>query len=435
MTTSLSVVVVLILLNALYVAAEFAAVSSRQTRVRQAAEAGSGAARWVLTVLSSPAQLDRYVACSQVGITLSSLVLGAFGQATLTPILADALESQAGMASGAALGTAATMMLVILTGSQVVIGELLPKSIALQFPTQTVIYTAFPMRGSLWLFRPLIAVLNGSGMMLLRLMRAPAASHRHIHSPEEISLLIAESFDGGLFSQEEQERFDRALRLSVLPVRRLMVPRLDIVAVDGSQTLDEVQRTLAQSAFTRLPVYEGNTDRIVGVLHAKTVANRIALGEGHRRATDVMRPIASVPESMRAERLVTELRRQRSEQAVVVDEHGSVAGLVTLEDLLLEVLGDTDSAPGGEDAPERLPDGRLRMSGRMRVDEAHEWLGVLWEGESDTVGGIVAEALGRVPRPGDRALIEGVEVEVESVEHLAVHTLLVRPFVLTGTEE
>ncbi|MDP2327555.1 MAG: hemolysin family protein, partial [Dehalococcoidia bacterium] len=318
---------------------------------------------------------------------------------------------------------------------QVVIGELLPKSIALQFPTQAVIYTALPMRASLWLFRPLIAVLNGSGMMLLRLLRAPAAGHRHIHSPEEISLLIAESYDGGLFSQEEQERFDRALRLSVLPVRRLMVPRLDIVAVEGSLTLDEVQRTLAQSAFTRLPVYEGNTDRIVGMLHAKTVAHRIAVGEGELRATDVMRPIASVPESMRAERLVAELRRQRSEQAVVVDEHGGVAGLVTLEDLLLEVLGDTDSAPGGEDAPVRLPDGRLRIAGRMRVDEAHEWLGVLWEGDSDTVGGIVAEALGRVPRPGDRAVIEGVEVEVESVEHLAVNTLLVRPFVLTGTEE
>ncbi|PKN78507.1 MAG: HlyC/CorC family transporter [Chloroflexi bacterium HGW-Chloroflexi-9] len=435
MTTALTVVILLILLNALYVAAEFAAVSSRQTRVRQAAEGGSGAARWVLTVLSSPAQLDRYVACSQVGITLSSLVLGAFGQATLTPILADALESAAGMSTGAALGTAATAMLVLLTGVQVVIGELLPKSIALQFPTQAVIYTAYPMRGSLWLFRPLIAVLNGSGMMLLRLLRAPAAGHRHIHSPEEISLLIAESYDGGLFSQEEQERFDRALRLSVLPVRRLMVPRLDIVAVEASLTLAEVQRTLAQSAFTRLPVYEGNTDRIVGVLHAKTVAHRIAVGEGHLRATDVMRPIASVPESMRAERLVAELRRQRSEQAVVVDEHGGVAGLVTLEDLLLEVLGDTDSAPGGEDAPVRLPDGRLRMSGRMRVDEAHEWLGVLWEGDSDTVGGIVAEALGRVPQPGDRALIEGVEVEVESVEHLAVNTLLVRPFVLTGTEE
>lgn len=435
MTTALTVVAVLILLNALYVAAEFAAVSSRQTRVRQAAENGSGAARWVLSVLSSPAQLDRYVACSQVGITLSSLVLGAYGQATITPVVADALESSAGMSTGAALGTAATVMLIMFTGAQVVIGELVPKSIALQFPTQTVLYTAYPMRGSLWLFRPLIAVLNGSGMMLLRLMRAPAAGHRHIHSPEEISLLIAESYDGGLFSQEEQERFDRALRLSVLPVRRLMVPRLDIVAVDGSLTLAEVQRTLAASAFTRLPVYEGNTDRIVGVLHAKTVANRIALGEGHVRATEVMRPIASVPESMRAERLVSELRRQRSEQAVVVDEHGGVAGLVTLEDLLLEVLGDTDSAPGGEDAPERLPDGRLRMSGRMRVDEAHEWLGVLWEGDSDTVGGIVAEALGRVPQPGDRALIEGVEVEVESVEHLAVHTLLVRPFVLTETEE
>ncbi len=432
MIVALTVIVVLIALNALYVAAEFAAVSARQTRVRQEAEAGNGAAKWVLGVLGSPAQLDRFVACCQVGITLSSLVLGAYGQATITPILADTLEGQAGMAGGTALGTAATLTLVMLTASQVVIGELVPKSLALQFPTQVVLATALPMRASLWTFRPLIAFLNGSGIAILRMLRAPAAGHGHIHSPEEISLLIAESHDGGLFSQEEQERFDRALRLSVLPVRRLMVPRLDIVGVDARTTLAEVQRTLASSAFSRLPVYEGTLDRIAGVLHAKDVALRLTAGEGHLRAADLMRPIASVPESMRAERLVAELRRQRSEQAIVVDEHGGIAGLVTLEDLLMEVLGEGDTSPGGSEAPERQPDGRLRMSGRLRVDEAYEWTGVQWEGESDTVGGIVAEALGRVPRPGDRAVIDGVEVEVERVEHLAVDSLLVRPAV---TEE
>ncbi|MEX2229310.1 MAG: hemolysin family protein [Dehalococcoidia bacterium] len=427
MITAIAVLAALVALNALYVAAEFAAVSARRTRLRQSAESGSRAARWMLAILEHGAGLDRYVAGCQIGITLSSLVLGAYGQASLTPVLAAGLRDYGDIGGTAALGLAAVVTLVLLTATQVVVGELVPKSLALQFPTQTVLYTSLPMRASLWLFRPLIAVLNGSGIAILRLLRAPAHGHRHIHSPDEISLLIAESRDGGLLSGEEQERFGRALRLSVLPVRRLMVPRLDIVGIEAQMPLHAVQDVLASSAFTRLPVYERTIDQITGLLHAKEVARRIATGEGHLRARDCMRPIANVPESMRVERLVSELRRQRSEQAVVVDEHGGVAGLVTLEDLLVEVLGDSDALHGGEIAPERLPDGRIRLPGRMRVDEAHEWLGVLWEGESDTIGGIVSEWLGQIPRPGDRVVISGVEVQVEAVDHLAVRTLLARP--------
>ena len=426
MITVLAVIAVLLVLNSLYVAAEFAGVSARRTRIRQWAEDGSSAARWVLRVVESPADLDRYIAGCQVGITLSSLVLGAYGQAQLTPTLVAALRT-AGVEGGTVVGIAATATLLVLTSTQMVVGELVPKSLALQFPTQTVVYTAIPMRMSLWLFRPLIGLLNGSGTAILRILGAPTVGHRHIHSPQEISFLIAESRDGGLLSADEQDRFDRALRLSVLPVRRLMVPRQDIVGIEASATLQEVQEALVASNFTRLPVFEGGADRIIGVLRAKEVASRIASDQGDLVARAVMRPIAHVPESIRAERLVAELRRQHSEQAVVVDEHGGVAGLVTLEDLLVEVLGVPEETPPGEVAPERLEDGRVRLPGRMRVDEAHEWLGVLWDGESDTLGGIVAEHLGHIAVPGDRATIDGVEVEVESVEHLAVHTLLATP--------
>lgn len=426
MTTALTVIAALIVLNALYVAAEFAGVSVRRTRIRQSAEEGSRAARWVLGIIEDSTRLDRYIAGCQVGITLASLILGAYGQATITPALSSALVS-AGMGLGAAVGVAATVTLVALTATQVVIGELVPKSLALQFPTQTVLYTSTPMRLSLWLFRPLISMLNGSGSGVLRLLGAPTAGHRHIHSPQEISFLIAESRDGGLLSASEQDRLDRALRLAVLPVRRLMIPRRDIVGVEAGASLREVQEALVASRFTRLPVYEGTIDRIVGVLRAKEVATHIASGEGERRARSAMRPIAHVPESIRAERLVAELRRQHSEQAVVVDEHGGVSGIVTLADLLVEVLGVAEPPQPGEVVPERLPDGRVRLPGRMRVDEARQWLGVLWEGESDTLGGIVAEHLGHIAATGDRAVIEGVAVEVERVEHLAVHALLATP--------
>lgn len=435
MTVALVIVLILIALNALYVAGEFAAVSVRRTRIRQAAENGSAAAEWVLGVVEDGARLDRYVAGCQIGITLSSIVLGAYSQAVLTRPLADVLQETADLGNVTALSTAAFILLIAITSAQVVLGELLPKSLALQFPTQTALYTSIPMRASLWIFRPLIALLNGSGIAILRLLGAPATGHRHIHSPGEISLLIAESHSGGLLSEREQERFTRALRLSVVPVRRLMVPRLDVVGIDASADLDEIQETLVSSGFSRLPVYEDTLQRVIGVLHAREVAHRIATGATNLRARDVMRPIASVPESMRAERLVAELRRQRSEQAIVVDEHGDIVGLVTLEDLLAEVLGAGETRGAGDHGPEQLEDGRLRLPGRMRVDEAHEWIGVPWSGESDTVGGLVSEHLGRIPSPGDTAAIAGVEVEVEAVDHLAVSSLLVRPLVAAVSEE
>jgi len=421
------VIVALISVNALYVAGEFAAVSARRTRVRQMAESGSRPARWMLGVLESGAGLDRYVAACQIGITLSSLLLGAYGQIAITPGLADLLEDQTDMGRASAVGAAATIVLVVLTSTQVVLGELLPKSIALQFPTPVALYTSIPMRASLWIFRPLIAVLNGSGIAILRLMRTPASGHKHIHSPSEIALLVAESHDGGLLSSEEQTRFERALRLSVLPVRRIMVPRVDIVSVSEDSTLAEVRERLSESGFTRLPVYRRSPDQLVGVVHAKEIARAIVSGDAHRRTGTIMRPIASVPESMRCARLVAELRRQRSEQAVVVDEHGGVAGLVTLEDLLVEVLGDTRALHAGDDEPTVLSDGRVRLPGRMRIDEAEDWLGVLWQGESDTLSGIISERLGRIPRAGERLEIHGVDVEVEAVDSLVVVTLLARP--------
>ncbi|MCB9482610.1 MAG: HlyC/CorC family transporter [Dehalococcoidia bacterium] len=422
-----AVILILIALNALYVAGEFAAVSVRRTRIRQLAEGGNRPARWLLAILEDGAALDRYVAACQIGITLSSLLLGAYGQAALTPGVADLLEEYAGMGQATALGAAATGVLLGLTGFQVVTGELLPKSIALQFPTAVALYTSIPMRASLWLFRPLIALLNGSGIAVLRLLRTPAAGHRHIHSPGEISLLIAESREGGLLSAAEQERFERALRLSILPVRRIMVPRVDIVSVSEDATLAEVRELLAESGFTRLPVYRRSPDVLVGVVHAREVAKAIAAGNASKLARTSMRPIASVPESMRCERLVAELRRQRSEQAVVVDEHGGVAGLVTLQDLLVEVLGDTRALNPNEDEPESLPDGRVRLPGRMRVDEAEEWLGILWAGDSDTLSGIISEKLGRIPLAGERLDVSGVDVEVEAVDDFVVVSLLARP--------
>lgn len=210
------VIVVLVLINTLYVAAEFAAVSVRRSRLEELARGGNRAARLLTGVIRDPSALDRYVAACQIGITLSSLVLGAYGQAAVAQPLAPWLSATTGLDVANAESVSVVGVLIALTVLQVIVGELVPKSIALQFPTKTALMTAVPMRASLWALRWFIAVLNGSGVKILRwLGMSPDEGHRHIHSPEELELLIAESRDGGLLEPLEHQRLHQALRLSL----------------------------------------------------------------------------------------------------------------------------------------------------------------------------------------------------------------------------
>jgi putative hemolysin len=339
MVLALAVVLLLILLNALYVAAEFAAVGVRRSRLRRLAEDGHGLAARVLPIVEDARALDRYIAVSQVGITLSSLVLGAFGQAVLAPRLSPLLTEWAGMDTVAAYSTAAVTLLLVLTAFQMVLGELVPKSIALQYPTQTALYTVIPMQWSLRALRWATTILNGSGTLLLRLLRVPLVGHRHVHSPEEIELLIAESRDGGLLEPVEQVRLHRALRLGLRTARELMVPRERLAAIEASEPFEEVLRAAATSPYTRLPVYHGTLDRIVGILHTRDVVERYVQREAPAAERPPWRSFVEVPDAMPADQVLAFLRAQRRHQAIVRDEGGRVAGLITLEDVVTELLG------------------------------------------------------------------------------------------------
>jgi putative hemolysin len=360
MVLALAIVGLLILVNALYVAAEFSVVGARRSRLRRLAEDGNRLAMRVLPVVEDPRLLDRYIAVCQVGITVSSLVLGAFGQATLAPRLTPLLVSWAGMEPLAALSTASVILLLVLTASQMVLGELVPKSLALQDPTQTALYTVIPMQGSLRALRWATDLLNGSGILLLRLMRVPATTHRHVHSAEEIELLIAESRDGGLLEPVEQIRLHRALRLSLRTARELMVPRARLAVLEASTPFEEMMQIATESPYTRLPVYRETLDQVVGILHTRDVVERYVRG-GTAEQVRALRPIIDVPETMPADRLLAHLRERRSHQAIVRDAEGKVAGLITLEDVLTELLGTvSDEFKVTARRPERPGDGRAR---------------------------------------------------------------------------
>jgi len=430
------VVAALILVNAVYVAAEFAAVSVRRSRIQQLAADGNPLAAWLRPILESPAALDRYIAACQIGITLSSLVLGAYAQATMAVWLEPYFASWAGMQPIAAQSTSAVVVLLVLTIGQVIFGELIPKSLALQYPTPTALYTLFAMVPSQWLYRPFINWLNGTGMLVMRALGAPQHGHRHIHSPEEISLLIAESRDGGLLEPDEHRRLQRALRLNLKQARQLMVPRRKIAAIDVDTPLKEVISVVAQSPYSRLPVYRDSIDNIVGIVHTKDLVRWLVNNGTASTVASLMRPVTSVHESVSADRVLRHLRERRSHQALVVDEFGGTAGLLTLEDVLAEVLGGVgDEFKAGDPMPEQLPGGLVRLPGGMSVDDAAALLRTTFETDATTVGGMVTAVLGHLPLAGETVAVGDFEFEIERVAERAVETVLARRVVADDEAE
>lgn len=422
------IIALLILVNAFYVAAEFATVSVRRSRVNQLAQEGNWLAKRLQPTLGDPRKLDRYVAACQIGITISSLVLGAYGQASLAAALGPVLERYGAPGEAAAQSAAALIVLIVLTAAQVILGELVPKSLALQFPTQFSLYLVLPMQASVKFFAWFIALLNGSGLLILKALKVPHVGHRHIHSPEEIELLMVESRDGGSLEPDEHERLHRAIRLSARTAHELMVPRLHLAMIDADMPPEKVVSRVVESPYTRLPVYRGTVDNVLGILHTKDLALHADKLGPDLGLDQLLRPVIAVPENVSGDKLLTTMRERRTHQVLVLDQYGGVAGLVTLEDILAEMLGELgDEFKGGALAAERLPDGRLRLPGLMRVDEAADWLTLAWPGEATTVGGQVLEACGKLPAVGDRLVIEGHAIEVERMTGHAIVSVLVTP--------
>lgn len=422
------IVLALIAVNAVYVAAEFAAVSVRRSRVRQLAKDGNPLARWLLPLLDSPAALDRYIAACQIGITISSLVLGAYAQLTFAVWLAPVLEGTLGIQEPTSRTAATVAVLLLLTAAQVIFAELVPKSLALQFPTPTALYTLPAMLPSLWVYRPFITWLNGNGHVLLRLLGAPQQSHHHIHSPQEIELLIAESRDGGLLEPDEHQRLKRALRLNLRQAKQLMVPRTKMSALDVTTPLNEAISAVALSPYSRLPVYRDSIDNVVGVLHTKDLVKWFVSDGPSATLATLVRPVASVHESVTADRVLRQLRERRTHQALVVDEFGGTSGIVTLEDVLSELLGNVgDEFKAGDPVPESLPDGRFRLPGSMTVDDASSLLRAEWKTDATTVGGMVTAELGHLPVSGETVTIGAHQFVVERVAERAVEWVTVAP--------
>ncbi len=423
-----SVIVLLLALNALYVGAEFAAVSVRKSAIKQLAGEGNIIAKRVVPILEDGVRLDRYVATCQIGITISSLVLGAFAEYTLASRLAPLFENLLGIKQETAMSAAVVVILVILAVLQMVLAELAPKTVAMLFPTRTLLLTYVPIAWSTFMFQGLIVLFNGCATLVLKVFGFQTSTHRHIHTSDELAILLAQVHEDGVLEPDEHARLQRALSLDAWSAAELMVARRSVEAIDRHASIPDIIHAVAKSPYTRLPVYEGSSDNVLMILHTNDVVAEIATHGELKSIEPMLRPLLAVPEIMKADKLLNLMRRKRVQMVSIIDEYGTFAGIVTVEDILSEVFGAIgDEFKAGQPIPEVLPDGRVRLPGMMRPDEAQHWIGALWVGDSNTIAGLVTEALRMLPSPGDRVVIQNLEVEVEEVEERVVRTVLVKP--------
>lgn len=420
----------LILLNGLFVAAEFAIVAAPRTRLTQAAERGSRAAADVLSILADPAQQNRYLATAQIGVTIASLGLGMYGEHTVAAWLHGPLSRITPLAGPLSHTVATILAIGILTYLHVVLGEMIPKSLAIQHAESAVLRLDRPMVILRKLFQPVVFVLNGVGNQIVRLMGIPPVNAQaRLFSAEELEYLMEESAEVGLVEADEQLFIENIFDLRDRSVGQVMTRRKQVVGLSIRADEQETLRFVCQQRHSRYPVYGKGLDDIIGVLHVKTLARQQANRD--RQPFDLRqlaRPAAYVPESLPLDQALTRLRRDRRQLAIVVDEYGGTAGLVTLEDIIEEVVGEILDEFDLEIAPlERLGDGLVRARGDLLVDELNQLCDLsLKHPEADTVGGLVMAALGRLAEQGDHVAMDGVTFEVEGVEGLAVQTVLVR---------
>lgn len=422
----LILILLMVMANALYVAAEFATVGSRRSRVQEAAEGGNRTAQALLAILRDPRRLDNYVAGCQVGITLSSLVAGAFGQAQLTPLL----EPYLGAVGGAT--AAVVIVLLFVTVLQVILGELLPKTVALRYPETLAMACLRPMQASLFVFKPLITLFNGTAFALMhRFGLHSEHSHTHVHSPEELEGLYRESAAGGLIDAAERDMVAGALNVDDKLVREIMTPRPRVLTLRGSDTVGEALQLAAESPYSRFPVVGLDRENVTGIVHLRAL---FAACERDPSATvaSIQRESLVVADVMPVPALWKALRAAGRHSAIVANEYGSVAGFVTLEDALEEIFGELQDEFDSEEEQIIQHDHGLSVRGDVGVSLLNDRFGLeLPDGNVDTIGGLVWHELGRLPATGDEVPVQGTphRLRVESMDRQAVR----RVTVLRGT--
>jgi putative hemolysin len=433
-------VLLLVGMNAFFSAAEFSLIAVRLSRVRQLVEEGDPRAKIVEALLSD---LGRVVSGVQVGITVASLLLGYFGEITLAGILSPLFAAiPRPWAAVVAHGSALVLAFGLLTILQVVLGELVPKGLSLARAERVALSIARPFRWFLGTFRWAIDLLDGVAEKVVRALGVVSPhSHTLVRSTEELQVMIQQAQDRGLLPATEVKFIQSAMELGQVQVREVMVPRPDVHALPANATLEDVMKTFATTQRSRIPVYEGTLDHILGFLHVKDLI--WVLLERARRAEErlpppdfhlrsLLRDVLIVPETKPASELLLEFRSRRTGLAMVVDEFGSILGLATLEDILEQMVGEIHDEFDVVERPLTLPDGSMIFDAAINVrDLATQYNIVLPDDPSyETIGGFVLNRLGFIPRGSESFEAEGYRFTVMEMDHRRVSRVKIKPLLV-----
>jgi CBS domain containing-hemolysin-like protein len=423
------IIAFLILLNGLFVAAEFAIIAAPKTRITQLADNGSIPARHILKILEDPAKQNLYLTSSQFGITIASLGLGSYGEEVLAEWFLTWFSGMRVINQVLAHTLASIIAVALLTYLHVVLGEMIPKSIALQSAESTVIKLNSPMTVIQKIFAPIIWLLNGIANQIVKMMGIPPADiHSRILTPAEIEYVVDESSAEGLLQDKETLFIENILDLPDRSVAQVMTPRTQMVALSLDQDRAELMKQITNTLKSRFPVYQESIDEIIGILHIKDLARSMVNPDQEViNLENLLHDPVFIPDSLSVEKALKQFRSENIQIAIVIGEYGETAGILTLEDLIEEVVGEIQDEFDQEITPiEVINQNKIRVRGDVILDEINQHYDLdLDHPDAYTIGGLVMSLLERIPQPGDHVAYQEIDITVEAVERLAVQSVII----------
>ncbi|MGA7458569.1 MAG: hemolysin family protein [Methyloceanibacter sp.] len=427
-TIGILLVFVLVAANGFFVAAEFSLVAVRRSRVAQLVEAGRANAK---TLERAVDNLDSYLAATQLGITISSLALGWIGEPALARVIEPFLSGLLGaFAAVGAHAIAVAIAFIIITALHIVLGELAPKSLALQRSEATALRVVRPLGIFLFLLRPAIVTLNGLGNLVLRLCGLrPGNVEESLHSPEELKLLIAASQEGGLLQEAQQEVVERVLNIGDRRISDIMTPRVDVDWIDINDNREEILRSIRECRHGQLLVGKGSIDEPLGMILKRDLLDLVLDGQPPDPMTVIRQPLA-IHEGMRFFKVLEQFKRAPVRLAMILNEYGVLEGIVTQTDLLEAIAGDLVQIEGEEPEVVEREDGSLLIDGMMSAQEAFDWLNLRTrpaDGGFHTIAGFMLRQLGHLPKVGEHFDYEGWRFEVVDLDGRRIDKVLAIP--------